>query len=89
LGEDVGKRDVPKIINIINFIRQCEPRIDWITEDVLYETLVEQIKIMKQYNLKGSLVINGAADIHGTGMLMLALQLGIRLKKEKSWWIHI
>ena len=35
LGEDVGKRDVPKIINIINFIRQCEPRIDWITEDVL------------------------------------------------------
>jgi hypothetical protein len=56
---------------------------------VLYETLVEQIKIMKQYNLKGSLVINGAADIHGTGMLMLALQLGIRLKKEKSWWIHI
>jgi len=27
----------PRIVNIINFIRQCEPRIEWITEDVLYE----------------------------------------------------
>ena len=36
----------PRIVNIINFIRQCEPRIEWITEDVLYETVVEQIKIM-------------------------------------------
>ena len=30
----------PRIVNIINFIRQCEPRIDWITEDVLYDTVV-------------------------------------------------
>ena len=31
----------PRIVNIINFIRQCEPRIEWIIEDVLYETVVE------------------------------------------------
>jgi len=47
----------PRIVNIINFIRQCEPRIDWITEDVLYETVVEQIKIMKKHQLKGTFLL--------------------------------
>jgi len=47
----------PKIVNIVNFIRQCEPRIDWITEDVLFETVEEQVKMMKQYNLKGSFLL--------------------------------
>jgi len=47
----------PRIVNIINFIRQCEPRIDWITADVLYETVVEQIKIMNKYKLKGTFLL--------------------------------
>jgi len=47
----------PRIVNIINFIRQCEPRIDWITEDVLYETVVEQTKIMKKHQLKGTFLL--------------------------------
>lgn len=47
----------PRIVNIVNFIRQCEPRIDWITEDVLYETVVSQVEIMKQYNLKGTFLL--------------------------------
>jgi len=55
--KNVTKSSSPRIVNIINFIRQCEPRIDWITEDVLYETVEEQIKIMKKYNLKGSFLL--------------------------------
>jgi len=51
---DGGK---PKIVNIVNFIRQCEPRIDWITEDVLFETVEEQVKMMKQYHLKGTFLL--------------------------------
>ncbi len=47
----------PRIVNIINFIRQCEPRIEWITEDVLYETVVEQIAIMKKHQLKGTFLL--------------------------------
>ena len=39
-GEDGAPDRSPRIVNIINFIRQCEPRIDWITEDVLYDTVV-------------------------------------------------
>ena len=42
----------PRIVNIVNFIRQCEPRIDWITEEVLYETVVEQVKIMNKHQLR-------------------------------------
>ena len=51
----------PRIVNIINFIRQCEPRIDWITEDVLYETVVEQVDIMKRYQ-KPKVV--GSSNVH-------------------------
>jgi len=47
----------PRIVNIINFIRQCEPRIEWITEEVLYETVVEQIKILKKHQLKGTFLL--------------------------------
>ena len=47
----------PRIVNIINFVRQCEPRIDWITEEVLYQTVVEQIKIIKQYNFKATFLL--------------------------------
>ena len=32
----------PKIVNIVNFIRQCEPRIDWITEDVFLKQLLSR-----------------------------------------------
>ncbi|MFT7631703.1 MAG: hypothetical protein ACI87E_002742 [Mariniblastus sp.] len=47
----------PRIVNIINFVRQCEPRIDWITEDVLYETVVSQIECMKQHQLRGTFLV--------------------------------
>lgn len=47
----------PRLVNIINFVRQCEPRIDWITEEVLYQTVVEQIKIIKQYQFKATFLL--------------------------------
>ena len=47
----------PRIVNIVNFIRQCEPRIDWITTNVLYDTVVEQVTIMKKYQLKGTFLL--------------------------------
>ncbi|MFK7909860.1 MAG: hypothetical protein AB8F34_04580 [Akkermansiaceae bacterium] len=47
----------PRIVNIVNFIRQNEPRIEWITEDVLYETVVDQIAIMKKHKLRGTFLI--------------------------------
>lgn len=52
---NTGKQ--PKIVNIVNFIRLLEPRDTAITEQVLYETVVEQVKLMKQYKLGGTFLL--------------------------------
>ena len=49
--------NAPKIINIINFIRLTEPRDANITEEVLYQTVVSQINIMRKYKLKGTFLL--------------------------------
>ncbi|HLN56301.1 MAG TPA: hypothetical protein VK207_09925 [Bacteroidales bacterium] len=52
-----GNAEEPRIVNIINFVRLLEPRIEQFTEDVLYQTVVEQVKIMRQYKLKGTFLL--------------------------------
>ncbi len=47
----------PKIVNIVNFIRLLEPRDSAITEDVLYQTVVKQVDMMKQYKLGGTFLL--------------------------------
>jgi len=47
----------PKIVNIVNFIRLLEPRDPKITEDVLYQTVVKQVEMMKKYNLGGTFLL--------------------------------
>jgi hypothetical protein len=53
-----GKEKVqPKIVNIVNFIRLLEPRDSAITEDVLYQTVVKQVQLMKKYKLGGTFLL--------------------------------
>jgi len=47
----------PRIVNIVNFIRLLEPRDSAITEDVLYQTVVKQVAIMKKYKLGGTFLL--------------------------------
>jgi len=47
----------PRIVNIVNFIRLLEPRDPKVTEDVLYQTVVKQIAIMKKYKLGGTFLL--------------------------------
>lgn len=47
----------PRIVNIINFVRLLEPRIPEFTEEVLYNTVVEQVRIMRQYKLRGTFLL--------------------------------
>jgi hypothetical protein len=51
------KPKTPRIVNIVNFIRLLEPRDPKITRDVLYETVVKQIELMKKYNLGGTFLL--------------------------------
>lgn len=46
-----------RIVNIVNFIRLLEPRDSAITKDVLYQTVVEQIALMKKYQLGGTFLL--------------------------------
>ncbi|MBS1523814.1 MAG: hypothetical protein JST50_22610 [Bacteroidetes bacterium] len=47
----------PRIVNIVNFIRLLEPRDSAITEDVLYQTVVKQVALMKKYHLSGTFLL--------------------------------
>jgi hexosaminidase len=49
--------DHPRIVNIVNFIRWLEPRDSAITKDVLYQTVVKQIDLMKRCRLGGSFLL--------------------------------
>jgi len=58
-------KDTPKIVNIVNFIRLLEPRDARITEDVLYQTVVRQVEIMKKYKLQGTFLLQYDALMDG------------------------
>jgi len=52
-----NKNAHPKIVNIVNFIRLLEPRDATVTEEVLYETVVKQVQMMKKYKLGGTFLL--------------------------------
>jgi hypothetical protein len=54
----------PRIVNIINFIRQLEPRSKRITEEVLYQTVVEQVRSLKAHNLRSTFLLQYDALIN-------------------------
>src|SRR5580658_11055708 len=47
----------PRIVNIVNFIRLLEPRDTAITEDVLYQTVVRQVALMRKCRLGGTFLV--------------------------------
>jgi hypothetical protein len=58
------KTPAPRIVNIINFIRNVEPRDSAITEDVLYQTVAEQVQILKAHQLRGTFLLQYDALIN-------------------------
>ena len=63
--------ETPRIVNIINFIRQTEPRLDEYTDEVLYQTVVEQVKHLNQYKLPGTFLLQYDALINPKYQLLL------------------
>jgi hypothetical protein len=82
---DAAVKPKPKIINIVNFIRLLEPRDPKITQDVLYQTVVKQVDVMKQYNLGGTFLLQ-----YDALMDIRYQQLLKDLPKDKfeigAWW---
>jgi len=75
----------PKIVNIVNFIRLLEPRDAKITEDVLYQTVVQQIAIMKKHNLPGTFLLQYDALIDPRYQKLLAA-LPTESFEIGAWW---
>ncbi len=79
------KSSAPRIVNIVNFIRLLEPRDSGITEDVLYQTVVKQVEILKQYHLKGTFLLQYDALMDSRYQKLLR-----RLPKDEfeigAWW---
>lgn len=89
--DGVGARDgetaarPPRIVNIVNFVRQCEPRIEAITEDVLYRTVVAQIDIMKRHGLRGTFLLQYDALIDERYQELLK-ELPAETFEIGAWW---
>ena len=75
----------PRIVNIINFIRLLEPRDPKITEDVLYETVVKQIAILKKYKLRGTFLLQYDALINPRYQKLLK-NLDTTEFEIGAWW---
>ena len=52
-----GYAQQPRIVNIVNFIRLLEPRDPNITQDVLYQTVVRQVELMRKHHLGGTFLL--------------------------------
>lgn len=75
----------PKIVNIVNFIRLLEPRDAKITQDVLYQTVVKQVEMMRKYNLGGSFLLQYDALMDKRYQTLLA-SLPKGTFEIGAWW---
>lgn len=75
----------PRIVNIINFIRQVEPRSAEITEDVLYETVHKQVKLLTKYKLTGTFLLQYDALINQRYQELLKKETE-RETEVGAWW---
>lgn len=75
----------PRIINIVNFIRQVEPRRPGGIEEELYQTVVEEIRIMQEYSIKGTFLLQYDALINPKYQQLMkeALPAG---SEVGGWW---
>ena len=84
-GTPEVRKDTPKIVNIINFIRLCEPRDQKLTQEVLYNTAVKQVEIMKQYGLGGTFLLQYDALLDARYQTLLK-SLPAESFEIGAWW---
>jgi len=79
-------KDKPKrIVNIVNFIRLLEPRDSAITEDVLYQTVVSQVKLFSGYHLPTTYLLQYDALIDSRYQQLLKARMAAG-DEVGGWW---
>lgn len=76
--------DSPRIINIINFIRQTDYRIEN-SENLLFEAVENQIKLVNEYNFPATFLFQYDALINPTYQKLMKTQLSPNCEIG-AWW---
>src|SRR5579863_4246331 len=84
-GRSQSNEKPKHIVNIINFIRQLEPRDAAVTEDVLYETVVSQINLFSRYHLPATYLLQYDALINPRYQQLLKTKLSTD-DEIGGWW---
>lgn len=84
--DDISKTQAPRIINIINFIRQTDYRIEN-SDSLLYQTVEEQLKLINRYNLSATFLLQYDALIKPEYQQLLKSQLN--QQSEIGGWFEI
>ncbi|MEG1885376.1 MAG: hypothetical protein RR182_03735 [Alistipes sp.] len=74
-----------RIVNIINFIRQLEPRDPAISEEVLYETVHQQVLQLNRHQLAGTFLLQYDALINPRYQKLLKEELNAA-SEVGAWW---
>lgn len=82
--KEIQANDSPRIINIINFIRQTDYRVEN-ADSLLYETVCEQVKLVNKYNLPSTFLLQYDALINPLYQDLLKDKLN-DYSEIGAWW---
>jgi hypothetical protein len=81
-----NSESVPRIVNIINFIRQTEPRNHTeFSDEYLYQTVVAQVKLLNKHNLPGTFLLQYDALVNSQYVDLLKKELP-NGSEIGAWW---
>ncbi len=84
-GTSEPGQPTPRIVNIINFVRYTEPRIDAVTEEVLFETVRSQAEDLRSKNLVGTYLLQYDALIDSSYQALMKEEIA-RGCEVGAWW---
>lgn len=83
---NASQMQAPRIINIINFVRQTDYRLEN-SDSILYQTVKEQLKLINQYNLPATFLLQYDALVKPEYQQLLKSQ--INKQSEIGGWFEI
>lgn len=84
-GAMAQEKDVPRIVNFVNFVRDIEPRDANITPQVLYETVKSEADAIHRYGFKGTWLLQYDALIDSRYQAMMKEEMAHGCEVG-GWW---
>jgi len=81
---DHNSKEAPRIINIVNFIRQTDYRVEH-ADSLLFETVQEQIKLINQYQFPATFLFQYDALINPKYQVLMKSELNENCEIG-AWW---